>query len=353
MAVAGQRRSDKDTAPPAGENGRHVAWRIEIAREIAEGYQSENGLVALTVAGSVGAGLADRWSDLEIDCYWSHAPSDAQRRAPLERIGASDQVIWDYDPDDREWSEDYRVGRLAVNVSNFTAETVEEFLDRVIEGGDTDPVKHMRLAAIERCAPLRGGRTVEAWRARAREYPDALVDAMVAGSLRPACSAAGSQGTRRLSGAIRSRRTLSWLGSSRPSSPPRWRSVVSTCRTAISSGSVLRCLPARSLRNISSSDSSSCGIRHYQTGWQPPNRCSPTCCYSPRSTPTRTLRRFGNSSAPGDHPSTADASRSLFPGVRSGSGERRDDPVRSGAAHRPVRPGRRHRRTRRPRTSTS
>ena len=185
MAVAGQRRSDKDTAPPAGENGRHVAWRIEIAREIAEGYQSENGLVALTVAGSVGAGLADRWSDLEIDCYWSHAPSDAQRRAPLERIGASDQVIWDYDPDDREWSEDYRVGRLAVNVSNFTAETVEEFLDRVIEGGDTDPVKHMRLAAIERCAPLRGGRTVEAWRARAREYPDALVDAMVAGSLRP------------------------------------------------------------------------------------------------------------------------------------------------------------------------
>jgi hypothetical protein len=30
----------------------------------------------------------------------------------------------------------------------LTAETVEEFLDRVIEDGDTDPVKHMRLAAI-------------------------------------------------------------------------------------------------------------------------------------------------------------------------------------------------------------
>jgi hypothetical protein len=67
MRVAGQRPSDEDTASAAGGNGRHVAWRMEIAREIAEGYQAEDGLVALTVAGSVGAGLADRWSDLEID----------------------------------------------------------------------------------------------------------------------------------------------------------------------------------------------------------------------------------------------------------------------------------------------
>ena len=158
---------------------------MQVARAIADAYGSEHQLVALTVAGSVGAGLADRWSDLEIDCYWSDAPSDSQRRAPLPRIGASDVVVWDYDPAEREWSEDYTVDRLAVNVSNFTTETVEEFLERVIEHGDTDPVKHMRLAAIESCVCLRGEGPTGAWRERAREYPDALVDAMVAAALRP------------------------------------------------------------------------------------------------------------------------------------------------------------------------
>jgi hypothetical protein len=158
---------------------------MQIARDIAHGYRSEGRLVALTVAGSVGAGLADRWSDLELDCYWSEPPSESERRAPLERVGAADVVVWDYDPADREWSEDYTVGRLAVNVSNFTADTVEGFLDCVIDHADIDPVKHMRLAAIQRCTALRGDRIVDAWRVRATEYPDALVDAMVAESLRP------------------------------------------------------------------------------------------------------------------------------------------------------------------------
>jgi Domain of unknown function (DUF4037) len=158
---------------------------MDRAREIAHGYRSENGLLALTVAGSVGAGLADRWSDLELDCYWWKPPSESERRAPLQQVGAADVVVWDYDPTEREWSEDYRVGGLAVNVSNFTADTVEGFLECVIDHADTDPVKHMRLAAIQRCAVLRGGRTVDAWRARAAEYPDALVDAMLAHWLRP------------------------------------------------------------------------------------------------------------------------------------------------------------------------
>jgi hypothetical protein len=50
--------------------------------------------------------------------------------------------------------------------------------------GDTDPVKHMRLAALQRCQPLYGPELITAWRARA-VYPDQLVAAMVERTLSP------------------------------------------------------------------------------------------------------------------------------------------------------------------------
>ncbi|HLR83310.1 MAG TPA: DUF4037 domain-containing protein [Nocardioidaceae bacterium] len=168
----------------AGESP-DMAWRMACAHDIARGYTQNSRLTALTVAGSVGAGLADRWSDLELDCYWLQAPTDADRRTPIDRAGAVLAAFWEYDPDDREWSEDYRVGSLPVTVSNFTVESIEEMLAAVVDNADTDPVKHMRLAAVQNCVPLRGADIVELWRSRAAGYPDALVDAMVSRWLAP------------------------------------------------------------------------------------------------------------------------------------------------------------------------
>jgi hypothetical protein len=54
----------------------HAQWRLAVARRAAAAYTLNPKLAALTVAGSVGAGLADRFSDLEPDCYWSAGPSD-------------------------------------------------------------------------------------------------------------------------------------------------------------------------------------------------------------------------------------------------------------------------------------
>jgi hypothetical protein len=169
-------------APSSGPNP-HVVWRMAIARRVAKGYDGSGNLAALTVAGSVGAGVADCWSDLEVDCYWLEPPSDADRREPIDRAGGVVTAFWDYDWDDREWSEDYRVGPLTVTASNFTVATVEGFLDAVVDQADPDPVKHMRLAAIQRCQPLQGAELVRTWRARAEQYPDQLVDVMIERSL--------------------------------------------------------------------------------------------------------------------------------------------------------------------------
>jgi hypothetical protein len=54
---------------PGGEAGQanvHAAWRMAQARRAAQAYAGNSKLAAMAVAGSVGSGLADRFSDLEL-----------------------------------------------------------------------------------------------------------------------------------------------------------------------------------------------------------------------------------------------------------------------------------------------
>lgn len=163
----------------------HAAWRMAVAERAAGEYARNGKLAAMTVAGSVGAGLADRFSDLELDCYWSSAPDDRDRTGPVDALGGELTALWDYDDDDEEWSEDYRLGELEVTVSNFLTTSIERFLDDVVLRADTDPVKHMRLAAVRNSRPLAGAELIASWRARAGAFPRELVSALVERSLTP------------------------------------------------------------------------------------------------------------------------------------------------------------------------
>ena len=72
-----------------GEVNVHAAWRMEVAGRAAQAYAGNGKLAALTAAGSVGAGLADRFSDLELDCYWSSPPATPTAPGRLTRWAAS------------------------------------------------------------------------------------------------------------------------------------------------------------------------------------------------------------------------------------------------------------------------
>lgn len=173
---------------PGGDSGTanvHAAWRMAVAKRAARAYAGNGKLAAMAVAGSVGAGLADRFSDLELDCYWFQPPTDADRTSPVRVLGGQLTDLWDYDQDDEEWSEDYRLGELNVTVSNFRTGTIERFLDDVVLRADTDPVKHMRLAALQRSRPLAGAELLASWRARADCFPESLVSALVEQALVP------------------------------------------------------------------------------------------------------------------------------------------------------------------------
>jgi hypothetical protein len=176
---------DQAVARLVGESGAanvHAAWRLALAEQAARAYASSEKLAALTVAGSVGAGLADRFSDLELDCYWFDPPGDLDRSGPVQVLGGELEALWDYDRDEEEWSDDYRLGELEVTVSSFLVSTIDRFVDDVVLRADTDPVKHMRMAALHRSRPLHGPELISAWRARAL-YPDKLVAAVVERSL--------------------------------------------------------------------------------------------------------------------------------------------------------------------------
>jgi hypothetical protein len=171
--------------PDGGSGNVHAEWRMAVAKRAAGTYAENRNLAALAVAGSVGAGIADRFSDLELDCYWVRPPAAAERLAPVGALGGELTALWDYDPDDEEWSEDYRVGRLGITVSNFLVSSVERFLDDVVLRASTDPVRHMRMAALQRSRPLSGAELMASWRARADAFPGKLVSALVEQALAP------------------------------------------------------------------------------------------------------------------------------------------------------------------------
>jgi len=86
------------TSGDASQPNVHAAWRMAQARRAAQAYQPNPKLAALAVAGSVGSGLADQFSDLELDCYWFSAPGNQDRTGPIDALGGDLTALWDYDP---------------------------------------------------------------------------------------------------------------------------------------------------------------------------------------------------------------------------------------------------------------
>jgi hypothetical protein len=73
------------TSGDASQPNVQAAWRMAQARRAAQAYQPNPKLAALAVGGSVGSGLADQFSDLELDCYWSAHPATRTAPAPSMR----------------------------------------------------------------------------------------------------------------------------------------------------------------------------------------------------------------------------------------------------------------------------
>jgi hypothetical protein len=152
-------------------------WRFKLAQQIARAYAANPKAQVVMVAGSTGRGSADRYSDLEIDVYWSESPTDAERQAAAEGGGGVLLSLYDYDED--EWAEEISFGGFHIGTSTFLVETMERYLTGVLDEYSTAPLPQMRLYSLQHAIPLIGAQLVKRWRARAAAYPDALAHAML------------------------------------------------------------------------------------------------------------------------------------------------------------------------------
>ncbi len=154
-----------------------IPRRRALAQIVAPEYAANPKVAAVLLAGSVARGLADQFSDIEIDIYWHAPPTDADRSAPIERAGWT--PVYRH-VDENEWADGLLIEGVKVDTSQFLVSTLDRWLDAVILRADIEPEYQVRITAIQHGQPLYGADLIERWRAQTAMYPVALAHAMVA-----------------------------------------------------------------------------------------------------------------------------------------------------------------------------
>ena len=155
-------------------------WRLDFARRAAREYKENPKVEVVVISGSVSRGQADDYSDIELDVFWQEPPTEAERIRPIERLNGR---ILMFEPfADDEWSEDYLVDGVQMDLSSFLVSTMDEYIADVI-AGDTAMLKNLRMAAMQQALPLYGYEQVQKWQSQIR-YPFVLAQNIVQENLR-------------------------------------------------------------------------------------------------------------------------------------------------------------------------
>jgi hypothetical protein len=155
-------------------------WRFALAERIAASYARNPKVQVIQVAGSVGRGVADRYSDIEIDVYYSDPPTEAER---IAAVTGCDAVVDSLDHDDDEWEEQMLLDGVHAATSTFLVSTMERYLREVVDEAQIAPAAQTRLYSLQHAQPRVGHDLVAQWRAKAANYPHRLTHAMLAANL--------------------------------------------------------------------------------------------------------------------------------------------------------------------------
>lgn len=156
-------------------------WRFALAEEIGAAYASNPNTRVVMVAGSVGRGSADRYSDIEVDVYYADSPTEAERVSAVERCGGKVELLAQ---DGDEWEEQMSIGGFHAHTSTFLVGTMERYLREVVDECSLAPEAQTRLFSLQHGVTVKGEDQVERWRAKAAAYPDGLQRAMLEENLR-------------------------------------------------------------------------------------------------------------------------------------------------------------------------
>src|SRR3712207_246103 len=139
-------------------------WRLALALQIAAAHADDPNAQVVMIAGSVGRGRADRYSDIEVDVYYARPPTVEERIAAVERCGGTVELL---DQDDDEWEEQMQIGGFHAASSTFLVATMERYLTQVVDHGEIAPPAQVRLYSLQHAISVKGHDLIERWRTRA------------------------------------------------------------------------------------------------------------------------------------------------------------------------------------------
>ncbi|HEX5801330.1 MAG TPA: hypothetical protein VFY02_14570 [Gaiellaceae bacterium] len=156
------------------------AWRRVFAERYLQPYGEHAAARMGVLGGSVAQGVADRWSDCDTLVYWDAIDSDwlETPRAAMP-AGGGERFTWVESFPGNAWLEQYRFGRLKVDVAHVRLGWLHELIDGVLAGTDTDTTSLDVLRGVEEAIVLFGEDEYEPIRARVQDYPHELRLALV------------------------------------------------------------------------------------------------------------------------------------------------------------------------------
>jgi hypothetical protein len=157
----------------------HVAWRLAVARQVAERLRRYEGIRAIVVGGSVARGYADAYSDLEMPLFWDGLPSDEVRKAVVADLGA--EFLYGYDGPSNE--DQLLIDGFQVDLWQCSVAHEETVFEDVLTRFDTGLGSSNFMDTVRACIPLHGEALIARWKERARSYPDELLVSNVQESL--------------------------------------------------------------------------------------------------------------------------------------------------------------------------
>src|SRR5215208_5145134 len=117
-------------------NQAEIAKRRALAEIVAPEYAANPKVAGVLLAGSVARGLADGFSDIEIDIYWHAPPTDEDLSAPIERAGWP--IVYRH-VDENEWADSFMIAGVKVDTSQFLVSTIDRWLDDALVRAEIEP----------------------------------------------------------------------------------------------------------------------------------------------------------------------------------------------------------------------
>ena len=132
---------------------------------------------AVLLGGSVSRNWDDEYSDIELFVFWKEGPTDVDRKFPINSVNGT---VIDFHPfEEEEWSETYVTDGVKLEISNFLTSTIQNIINDVILGFDTDLDKQCLISTVYDGIPLYGEEIISNLKKKVEVYPKDLSVGMI------------------------------------------------------------------------------------------------------------------------------------------------------------------------------